>query len=235
VPDAVLLPDSSYVHTGDYIYKENGVKISRTAKIGTGVVIGSGTVIEGNAVIETSVLGRNCIVKANAIVKDSHLWANVLVEENAQIYNSILCDDVSVKKSSKIPRGCILSFGVTIGEGVQLSEYTRISLLQSFSKINDANTNNSDDRYDSALVGADGKGFLWTPEGKGDYDDDESSQSEDSGESALFFESIDSLKAASIGCLEEELWKMHLWVNLFLIHIVLFYRFIIIIIDIYLG
>ena len=127
VPDSLLLPDSSYIHVGKYVYKENGVKIARSARVGIGVVIGRNTVIEDNVQIEKTVIGRDCVIKSGATIKDSHLWSNTIVQSNASIVSSIICDNCQIMDNANITRGCVLSYGVIIGKDVTLPEFARIS------------------------------------------------------------------------------------------------------------
>jgi translation initiation factor eIF-2B subunit epsilon len=219
VPDSVLLPDSSYTHIGRYVYKENGVRIARSAKIGPGVVLGRGSVVEENAELVGSVIGRDCIVGANVIIRDSHVWSKVVVNENAEIISAIVCDEAVVKKGARISRGCILSYGVVIGENVTLPEYSRISRHRQAENSSSESQNATvaastvADDFDFEILGKDGMGYVYCFDANstGAYDDDASSESHENSQAGGGVQ-IDPLKASSLGCVEEEAWKKSLWV-----------------------
>jgi translation initiation factor eIF-2B subunit epsilon len=130
VPDLPVLQDSTQmVHTGRYIYRDENVRIARSARVESGVVLGKGTIVEENAYISRSVIGQDCVIGAGAVITDSHLWEGVAVQSGAKISDAILCDKVVVKRGAAVPRGCVLSFGVVVGQSVALPEYTRLSRI----------------------------------------------------------------------------------------------------------
>lgn len=82
--------------------------------------------------------------------------AGVRVKENCKVHSSILCDSVVLKPKASVSRclpnimfndtfyvlftllskrGCVLSFGVIVGEGVVLPPYTRLSRISKKSKV----------------------------------------------------------------------------------------------------
>ena len=108
------------------------------------------------------------------------------VEAGARVSMSIICDGAVVKSNALIPRGCILSYGTVVGAGVVLPEYTRVSLSRCL-KTNSAKEKNTprkragssssadngpamavvtEPAYDTHILGADGKGYVWSCEGK---------------------------------------------------------------------
>ena len=245
VPDAQLLPDGTYTHIGRYVYTEKGVKIDRTAVIGDGGVFGKDTVIEGNVSLRRTILGRGCKIGAGSTIVESHLWAGAIIEAGASVTQSIICDRAVVKKGAKIARGCFLSYDVVIGENVKLPEYTRVSMRK---RIDDgtgtrsggaAHSGGDDPKYDTDVLGPDGKGYVWSYTSSGDYDEDDENESEDeveddggndfdgfAGNGNLIFgagggggaprrdKGVELLRAHSLGCKEEEQWKMSLWRNM---------------------
>ena len=50
-----------------------------------------------------------------------------MIESNVTIDQSIICDGVVVGAGAVIPRGCVLSYGVQIGAGAVLKEFTRVA------------------------------------------------------------------------------------------------------------
>ena len=223
VPDAQLLPDGSFTHLGRYVYNEKGVKIDRTADIGEGVVLGRESVIEENVSLRRTIVGRGCRIGAGTSIVESHLWAGVVVEPGASISQAILCDNVVIKAGACVGRGCIISYGVVIGENVRLPEYSRVSLRRAQASTGVAPA----DAFDTDVLGADGRGYLWKRGEEGDDDDDDDDEDdetddddeeEEDGESEEGFFSLatskrklDLMRAHSLGCKEEELWKIGLW------------------------
>jgi hypothetical protein len=74
VPDAQLLPGSTYTHTKRYTYREQGVKVSRSAVIGEAVVLSRGAVVGDNAQLRRTIVGRDCVIGANTKISNSHIW-----------------------------------------------------------------------------------------------------------------------------------------------------------------
>lgn len=228
VPDAQLLPDGSFTHVGRYVYMEKGVKIDRTANIGEGVVLGKDCIIEGNVSLRRTTVGRGCRIGFGAKVLESHLWTGAAIEPSASVSQAIICDHAVVKKGARVSRGCFLSYGVVVGEGVRLPEYTRVSLRRRLEE-NDLGNGGpltaaaaaaaTADDYDKDVLGPEGKGYVWSYVGSGDYDEEDEdedkndAEAEDNGyilSSGARYK-LDLLRAHSLGCKEEEMWKFSLW------------------------
>lgn len=74
VPDAQLVPGSSYVHTQRYSYRESGVKVSRSAQIGAAVVLSKGAVVGENVVLKRTIVGRDVVIGHNCKITESHIF-----------------------------------------------------------------------------------------------------------------------------------------------------------------
>lgn len=74
VPDAQLVPGSSYVHTQRYSYRESGVKVSRSAQIGAAVVLSRGAVVGEHVVLKRTIVGRDVVIGHNCKVTESHIF-----------------------------------------------------------------------------------------------------------------------------------------------------------------
>jgi translation initiation factor eIF-2B subunit epsilon len=206
VPDAQILQDSTFVHLKRYVYKEQGVKVARSAVIGEGVVLGRGCVIEDDVVLEKCIVGRDCFIGRGAVVTESHIWQGARIGSGATVKQAIICDNAEVKSKAKVGRGCILSYNTVVGEGIVLPDYTRISCQK---RLEDEKQDKQQELhgYDSEIVGVDGKGYLWTYYGSGDYSLDDDDDDDDEDEKVA----VDVLKSHSIGSKEEEVWKRFLW------------------------
>ena len=75
VPDAQLVPGSTYVHTQRYSYREQGVKVSRSAQIGAAVVLSRGVVVGDNVVLKRTIVGRDCVIGNNSKITESHIFS----------------------------------------------------------------------------------------------------------------------------------------------------------------
>jgi translation initiation factor eIF-2B subunit epsilon len=208
VPDAQILQDSTFVHLKRYVYKEQGVRVARSAVIGEGVVLGRGCIVEDDVVLEKCIVGRDCFIGRGAVVTESHIWQGARIGSDAIVKQAIVCDNAEVKAKAKVGRGCILSYNTIVGEGIALPDYTRISCQRRLEEDGDRNKKSEElDNYDSEVIGKDGKGYLWTYYGSGDYTLDADDDDDDDTEKVP----IDVLKAHSIGSKEEEVWKRFIW------------------------
>jgi hypothetical protein len=90
VPDAQLLPGSTYTHTKRYTYREQGVKVSRSAVIGEAVVLSKGAVVGDNAQLRRTIVGRDCVIGANTKISNSHIWKGTLssVLQSTEVFDS---------------------------------------------------------------------------------------------------------------------------------------------------
>jgi translation initiation factor eIF-2B subunit epsilon len=78
VPDAQLLPGSTYAHTKRYTYRESGVRVSRSAVIGDAVVLSRGTLVGDNVQLRRTIVGRDCVIGNNCKITDSHIWKGTM-------------------------------------------------------------------------------------------------------------------------------------------------------------
>jgi hypothetical protein len=52
---------------------------------------------------------------------------DVFIGEYVEIDNAIVCDGVVIENNCRVPRGCVLSYGVVLKEGTSLDPFTRLS------------------------------------------------------------------------------------------------------------
>jgi len=129
VPDANLLPGSSYRCGRGCVYKEDGVVLARNCAVAGASAIGAGASVGDGASVSASVLGRGCAIGAGVAVERSYLWRDVTIEEGATVRGSILCDGVVVEKGAVVETGCILGPGVRVPAGVTLPAHSRHTTL----------------------------------------------------------------------------------------------------------
>lgn len=129
VPDTNYLgaEDTTYSYHRGMVYKEDSVSLSRTCAIGRESILGAGSSFGDHTSVLKSAVGRNCVIGKNVTIQGSFLWSNVVVEDNVSITNAILCDNVVIRKGAVIEEGCVLSFGVVIGEGFTLKAFTKVT------------------------------------------------------------------------------------------------------------
>ncbi|TYZ57102.1 hypothetical protein PybrP1_005896 [[Pythium] brassicae (nom. inval.)] len=129
VPDTNYLggDDTTYSYHRGMVYKEDAVALSRTCVIGRQSILGAGSSFGDYTSVRKSAVGRNCAIGKHVTIEGSFLWSNVVVEDGARITNAILCDNVVVRKGAVIEEGCVLSFGVVIGEGFTLKAFSKVT------------------------------------------------------------------------------------------------------------
>jgi translation initiation factor eIF-2B subunit epsilon len=165
VPDSNLVMDQSYRKSKGGLCLEDGVTIAPTSSITTSV-LGQRTKVGSGSTVTNSIIGRRCKIGKNVHIENSYIWDGVVVQDGASIYRSVIADAVSVGKGSTIPEGSILSYGVQIGDNIQLAttKPPRISL-----RSGDGNAVKSDTK----LVGTDGKGAQYNDADLLDSDEEE--------------------------------------------------------------
>jgi len=129
VPDANLLPGSSYRCGRGCVYKEDRLVLARNCQIHGASAIGAGTSVGFGSSISASVLGPGCCVGAEVNIERSYLWRNVKVEDGARVCGAICCDGVVIGRDAVVETGCILGPGVCVPAGATLLAYSRHTAL----------------------------------------------------------------------------------------------------------
>lgn len=120
VPDSNLVAGRSYKLSKRGVCLEDGVLIAPDANI-TKSVIGRGTRLGNGSTVLNSIIGRRCTIGKNVNIENSYIWDAVVIEDGASVHRSVLGNSVIVGKASSIPEGSLLSFGVHVGDGIQLA------------------------------------------------------------------------------------------------------------------
>ncbi|CAI5739844.1 unnamed protein product [Hyaloperonospora brassicae] len=222
-----MVPDANYLGAGavthyEYLrgmrYKDVNVSLARTCDVQRECILGAGTTIGEHTRVRKSAIGKNCIIGEHATIDGSYLWSSVVVEDGAVVTDSILCDGVVVKRGAIIGEGCVLSFGVIIGEGFSLPPFTKVT--KSFVPVEDdgffsdddagpvakeeepVSGSDAPDQWDSKDVGTGGVGRIWTLDDDGidvESDSDDEKLDEDAARVQKQARRLERLKCSLIG------------------------------------
>ncbi|RLN64471.1 hypothetical protein BBP00_00003443 [Phytophthora kernoviae] len=238
-----MVPDANYLGAGEvthyqYLrgmrYKDANVTLARTCDVQRECILGAGSTLGDNTRLHKSALGKNCVIGENVTIDGSFMWSNVVVEDGAVVTNSILCDNVVVKRGATIGEGCVLSFGVVIGEGFSVPPFTKITTSPAqveddgfFSdededeelpaKKTEQTADNALQQWDPKDVGVGGVGRIWTLDEDGievdsdsDAEEDEEEGEEQAGAKKLA-RRLEKLKSTLIGASDVVSKKMLRW------------------------
>lgn len=168
VPDSNLVMEHSYRKSKGGLCLEDGVIISPGSTI-TISVLGQRTKVGTGSTVSNSIIGRRCKIGKNVHIENSYIWDDVVIQDGASVYQSVIAGAVTVGKGSTIPEGSLLSYGVQIGDHVQLRTTN--------AKISLRSGDGSPLKTDSELVGSNGRGGLYTD--LADLDSDEEEDEDD--------------------------------------------------------
>ncbi|KAB5518745.1 translation initiation factor eif-2b epsilon subunit-like protein [Coniochaeta sp. 2T2.1] len=164
VPDSNLVMDHTYTTSKVGVCLEEGVAISPGSSI-TDSVFGQRSKLGSGSTVRNSMIGRRCKIGKNVHIENSYIWDDVAVHDGASVYHSVIADAATVGKGATIPEGTLLSYGVQVGDNIQLTTtQAKISLRTRDGKL----ANN-----DSELLGAHGRGGLYTESDDLDSDEEE--------------------------------------------------------------
>eukprot|EP01126_Amoeba_proteus_P063220 TRINITY_DN8695_c0_g1_i1.p1 TRINITY_DN8695_c0_g1~~TRINITY_DN8695_c0_g1_i1.p1 ORF type:complete len:583 (-),score=109.60 TRINITY_DN8695_c0_g1_i1:42-1790(-) len=127
VPDYNITCQTSIRVSKFRIYKDQGVSLARSTIIGTQTLIGKDTIVDSNTSIQYSTIGCNCKIGKNVTISGSIIWDNVVIGDNVTITQSVIASYAHIGSNVTIPSGCLISFGVCVGAGISLSDFTKLS------------------------------------------------------------------------------------------------------------
>lgn len=127
-PDCNLLPGHTYTLQGDNVHQEDDVEISSGSEV-FDVIIGKDTHIGPQSTIQNSIIGRNCKIGSNVRITDSYIWDATTIHDGAVIEHAIIAERGVVGKEAVVHEGALVSFGVHLGEKVDVKAATMLSLL----------------------------------------------------------------------------------------------------------
>jgi len=179
VPDANAINGRAYAYGRNNVYKDIDVVLAMSAVIERSVVLGEKTTVGKNTVIRNSVIGTHCKIGThknkeyylsiekgdNVVLEGVHIWDRVTIEDGCRVTESILASDVTLHQNTVVSAGCLVADKVALGPNLTVPPCSRFASVPQ----------PSSPKEDLAVVGAQGKGYLWTKAGMGDdgSDDDD--------------------------------------------------------------
>lgn len=164
VPDSNLVMDHSYRISKGGVCLEDGVTLSPSSSISNSV-LGQRSRVGSGSTVSNSVIGRRCRIGKNVHIENSYIWDDVVVQDGASVYRSVIANAVTVGKGATIPEGTLLSYGVQVGDNIQLAATNAKFSLRS--------GDGTPAKTDTKLLGSKGRGGLYTEVDYLDSDDEE--------------------------------------------------------------
>lgn len=164
VPETNLKSGDDYEFVRGNIYKSMNVVLSRSCMIDENVQIGANTVIGENTRIGNSIIGKNCTIGDNVVLNGAYLWDNVTIGDNCTIEESIIANDVNILDNTSVAKGCLVSIGVTLGPNVNISKYSRLSLLPQpkTSMFESSDEEDEEEDHQQLITGDNKPVYYWT-------------------------------------------------------------------------
>ncbi|KAI1162743.1 eIF4-gamma/eIF5/eIF2-epsilon [Nemania serpens] len=150
-PDCNLLKGQTYHLRGDNVYQEDDVLIGDDA-VTIDAVLGRDTHVGSKSIIQNCIIGRNCKIGSNVRLINSFVWDDVEIADDAVVEHALIADNAYVGKGTAIHEGSLLSYGVRIGEKLDIQAATVLSILAS---------NNKPLQSQPQVVGEQGKGAIF--------------------------------------------------------------------------
>lgn len=184
VPDSFQPEGIPTSYKRNHLYLQRDVILSRSCVLDTAVLIGSGCRVGveggGETRITRSTIGRNCTVGADVSLEDVYLWDDVEIGSNVRISKAILGFGVRILDNVVLEPGCIVSDGVVLGPDLTVPAGTRFSCQvqqtddgwadEEQLALGQSSPETEAPVFDAEAVGAQGRGFVWSP--YDEYDED---------------------------------------------------------------
>jgi translation initiation factor eIF-2B subunit epsilon len=167
-PDSNLVQGQSYRLQKGNIYKEEGVILARDCVIGSKTVIGRGTSIGDKTVIKNSIIGRHCQIGRNVKIDGAYLWDYASVGDGSVITKAVIANEATIGRRCTVEAGALISYGVSIGEGMTIRGERRITRAK---RRRDSNDPAVRGKPDAEVVGPKGDGFEFHDSDEDDEDE----------------------------------------------------------------
>ena len=185
VPDSNLLKEHTFRFQRGNIYKEEGISLARSSVVKRRTVIGRDTSIGDGSVVGDSILGRRCQIGRNATIEGAYIWDDAVIGDGSVVRNAVIGNEAVVGRNCQIHPGASISYGVRIGDGIDVPGTARITRAK---RGQDATT-----RGDTEVVGKDGEGYAFTGDSEEDDGDGESIASSGLGKQMYLTVSADGV------------------------------------------
>lgn len=129
-PDSNLAPGQNYHFQEGNLYKEDGLSIARTSTIKRKAVLGRQTSVKDRSVIVNSTIGRNCQIGSDVHVNGSYIWDDVQIGDGTKIHGAIVASGARIGKNCSVCPGALISFGVYLADGSNVSGAHRIKPMK---------------------------------------------------------------------------------------------------------
>lgn len=167
-PDSNLVQGQSYRLQKGSLYKEEGVILARDCVIGSKTVIGRGTSIGDKTVITNSIIGRHCQIGRNVTIDGAYLWDYASVGDGSTVTQCIVANEASIGRNCTLEAGALISYGVSISEGVTVRGEHRITRAKRRREVGEELIRGA---ADAAIVGEKGDGFEFQDSDEEDEDE----------------------------------------------------------------
>ncbi|KAF1835013.1 translation initiation factor eIF-2B subunit epsilon [Decorospora gaudefroyi] len=155
-PDSNLVQGQSYRLQKGNVYKEEGVILARDCVIGSKTVVGRGTSIGQQSVITNSIIGRNCQIGRNVKIDGAYIWDYASIGDGSTVTKAIIANEASIGRRCTVEAGALISYGVSIGEGMTIRGSHRITRTKRRREQGEDIVRGDPD---PAIVGQNGDGF----------------------------------------------------------------------------
>jgi translation initiation factor eIF-2B subunit epsilon len=167
-PDSNLLQGQSFRLQKGNIYKEEGVILARDCIIKSKTVIGRGTSVGDGSVISNSIIGRNCTIGRGVTIDGAYIWDHASIGDGCTVKKAIIANEVSLGRKCIIESGALISYGVSISEGVTIRGTHRITRAK---RRREHGEDLVRGKPDPEIVGARGDGFEFQDSDEEDEDE----------------------------------------------------------------
>lgn len=184
-PDTNNYEGQNYRYQRGNIYKEDNIVLGRTCLIKPKTVIGEETSIGEGSVVGNSVIGKNCKIGNNVQIEGAYIWDDVVIEDGCVVKDSIVASGAFLGNGSKVEGSAIVSFGVKLGSGTNVSGNRRLTIYKQTQHSDDENDASDEEEVESGdevdevedeiadekAVGAGGVGYFYVDSASEDEDE----------------------------------------------------------------
>ncbi|KAL8794532.1 MAG: hypothetical protein Q9195_002867 [Heterodermia aff. obscurata] len=129
-PDSNLVSGQNYRFQESNLYKEDGLSIGRTSIVKRKVVLGRQTSIKDRSLIVDSTIGKDCQIGSDVHVSGSYVWDDVQIGDGTKIDRAVVASGARIGKNCSICPGSLISFGVHLADGINVSGAHRIKPMK---------------------------------------------------------------------------------------------------------